>query len=159
MKVFISHKKENSEQAKVIRYFLEQHGVPSFLDIVDEVIVGKPDHIVDYIIKQLEGCTHLLPVVSSVTQLSWWVPFEIGVGTEKGMPITTFIVEHVKLPEFLTKWPYLYDTQGLEKYASIASRTNYLAQFNEGYFQKSLGSRHADARYFEMQVKRALGQQ
>ena len=46
-----------------------------------------------------------MALVSSTTAESWWVPFEIGVATDKERRITSFALAAVKLPDFLTVWP------------------------------------------------------
>ena len=158
MKVFISHKREDSELARTICEVLANRGVPTYLDVQDPQI--DPDHvgITDYIIDKIGGCTHLLPVVTDVTVRSWWVPFEIGIATEKRIPIATFIQARVEIPAFLRTWPFLQNGPDLVKFADLAMRRENIQRFDERYAKKSLGERSVSARGFESELKGLLGQ-
>lgn len=60
-----------------------------------------------------------MAIVSNYTTQSWWVPFEIGVGSELDRRITTYRLSGVALPDFLTKWPALSSVSDLDKFVDI----------------------------------------
>lgn len=87
VKVFISHKREDSATAsRVCAALLSAADVDAYVDVWDPHISGSAEDLVAYVRRQLGGCTHLMVVMSSATQGSWWVPFEIGLATEKEYP-------------------------------------------------------------------------
>lgn len=120
IKVFISHKQVDAAQAKHIAdRLLNVHQISSYLDVIDPIIGKTGEALADYVREQLGKCTQLLAVVSPATQESWWVPWEIGVATEKDYPLATFGGSAV-LPEFLRKWPVLKNDHHLDLYAQAS---------------------------------------
>lgn len=136
MKVFISHKREDAEKAREIALRLKTyHRIDSYLDVIDPMI-GTHDGpaLAEHVQKQMDSCDSLLAVVSATTAQSQWVPWEIGIATEKGFPLATYSNSFQSLPEFLQKWPYLKNNEELDKYAKAVngmvgrSRTAVLAK-------------------------------
>ena len=86
--------------------------------MVDPTIGQKhgPD-LAEHVRRQMAECDSLLDVVSLATANSNWVPWEIGIATEKDLPLATFSNSNYSLPEFLQKWPYLTSMAALDKYA------------------------------------------
>ena len=107
MKVFVSHKKEDKEIAGVVAARLEKNGAQVYLDVFDPDTYSAGDDLADYLRAKLDLCTDLMAVVSGKTKESWWVPWEIGVATEKEYPLSTFAGENCEIPAYLKKWPYL----------------------------------------------------
>lgn len=114
MKVFISHKKEDMFQAKKISSFLNYLGVENYLDELDHYIYSSNEELTYHIIEEMSECTDLLVVLSTKTQSSWWVPFEIGVASDRNYPAVTYLTDSVKIPEFLTFWPVITQLKELE---------------------------------------------
>lgn len=122
IKIFISHQQQDTAPAIAVKKHMEtRHGIECYLDVIDPNLVRGED-IADHVRKELDGCSHLLAVVSSATKESWWVPWEIGVATEKDYPLASFGT-NVELPEFLTRWPYLKSLADLDKYAEAVKQT------------------------------------
>ena len=125
MKIFISHQRSDSEIATLIAARLRiRHQIDVYVDTVDTQLTKTGDDLGDYIRGVLSSCTSLLAVVSTSTQTSWWVPWEIGVATEKDQPIATFTTSVGKLPEYLEKWPYLRSEIDLDEYANCLLYTS-----------------------------------
>lgn len=157
MKVFISHKNEDEHHARDVFRILEKNGIDAYLDSMDrEFRTQDKARLREYIIEQMERCTHLIPVVTEKTEKSWWVPFEIGVGTEKGRAIATYCPVFVMVPEILQGWPYLRSVKDMELYARRA--VNERSLFREDYEKKSSPERRNVATSFERQLRRELGQ-
>lgn len=106
MPVFLSHKREDKTKAMEIHEYLKQNRVPSYIDVLDPELQSTND-ITTKLIERIHQCSHLMAVISNYTEKSWWVPFEIGVGTEIDKRITSFQTSSVELPIFLQKWPVL----------------------------------------------------
>ena len=104
-----------------------------------------------------------MAVVSEKTKQSWWVPWEIGVATEKDYPIATFAGDNTELPEYLKKWPYLKDQFGLDAYAEASKKAE-----NEFNLRKSFATesatfdsasvRHSSTQEFYRSLRSSLGQ-
>src|SRR5258708_2308232 len=115
VKVFVSHKKEDSEQASAISTYLVSSGLQVYLDVIDAQLGKSGPDLADYIRAQLDQCTQLLAVISAQTKASWWVPWEIGVATAKERFLASFVSGNATVPEYLMKWPYLRTRADLEK--------------------------------------------
>lgn len=105
----------------------------------------------------MEKCTQLLAVISAQTQASWWVPWEIGVATEKERFLASFVSGNATVPEFLQKWPYLRTRADLDAYVRESKRAELLV---ENRVQKGdrLTARAQGFRSFHTSLKASLGQ-
>lgn len=157
IKVFISHQKADSAKAAAIAHRLKtQHLIDSYLDVIDPH-TGKGEDLAAHIQAEMSKCTQLLAVVSEATRLSSWVPWEIGVATEKDFPLATFIDGTALPPEFLRKWPYLRTTADLDLYGqtSKTAERSFVAKratLNEGV------ARVRSTREFFDTLRKGLGQ-
>jgi hypothetical protein len=123
IKVFLSHQSADAATAAhVARRLKNLHNIDSYLDVIDPYIGRPGEDLAAHIRAQMEKCTQLLAVVSEATKTSQWVPWEIGVATEKDYPLATYAAGNAFPPEFLRKWPYLRTDAHLDQYA-IASKT------------------------------------
>mgnify|MGYP000849042155 CR=1 FL=1 len=151
MPVFISHKHEDKQSALSIAAYLKQQGIPSYVDVLDPTL-QTTDDITKTLMERINLCTHLMAVVSQYTEQSWWVPFEIGVGSEKDRRITSYQVTEVKLPAFLTKWPILKSQRDLDIFIRLYKQ-DAVVSFNEAHeYPKSIYS----ADQFHRQLKMSL---
>jgi hypothetical protein len=137
MKVFISHQRADSTLALGIAGRLRiYHAIESYLDVIDPNVASTGDELADHVKSELGKCTQLLAVVSEATRTSWWVPWEIGIATEKEFPLATFAGGSAAVPEYLKKWPYLRTEADLDRYAEasksaardFASKLSYLTE-------------------------------
>ncbi|WP_369682551.1 toll/interleukin-1 receptor domain-containing protein [Asticcacaulis taihuensis] len=158
VKVFISHQNADSILAQQISNRLRSiHGIESYLDIIDPDIRLSGDDLGSYVRLQLSKCTQLLAVVSANTKSSWWVPWEIGLATEKEQPIATFAGGFTQLPEYLKKWPYLQSDYDLDKYAQ-ASRTFDQNLAVRKRYNGTADAQRSSASDFHKSLKASLGQ-
>ncbi|MHC2218860.1 toll/interleukin-1 receptor domain-containing protein [Rhizobium leguminosarum] len=138
MRVFISHKSDDSTLAGSIAARLKtEHGIESYLDLIDRQIDKNGEDLASHLKNEMAKCTQLLAVISEKTQSSWWVPWEIGVATEKNYPLATFSGGNILPPEFLRKWPYLRTQTDLDAYANASKQAERTlvrkrATLNEG---------------------------
>lgn len=123
MKVFISHKKEDSALALVIQRTFLMNGITSYLDVLDNSIIGGGKGLTDHIKDNLNACTDIIVVMSDATKNSWWVPFEIGMSAQVDMPTATFLKSEVELPSYLSYWPRLKTVNDINKYITVRNRT------------------------------------
>lgn len=157
VRVFISHKKEDAEQATVVAGILRANGLEVYLDVIDTQLGKSGPDLADYIRAQLERCTQLLAVISPRTQSSWWVPWEIGVATEKERFLASFVSGGATVPEYLLKWPYIRTTAELAIYIRESKRAELLVEERtRGGFQTT--ARALGFRAFHTELKRSLGQ-
>lgn len=157
-KVFISHQQRDSSRALEIADRLRSvHNIASYLDVVDTRLNQSGDDLGAHIRVELGKCTHLLAVVSDATPASWWVPWEIGVATEKDYPLATYAVSAQLLPEYLKKWPYLRSLLDLDKYAA-ATKTSIVERATLESNASTTFALHQSTRDFHLKLRRALGQ-
>lgn len=159
IKVFISHKKEDEEIAKRVWAQIVFMGEDAYLDTIDSHLGKDGTELADYIRTQLGKCTHLIAVMTSNTPRSWWVPWEIGVATEKQRPLASYVSNSNDIPEYLRKWPYLKTMADLDQYIATAKETT-------GVLEESVRKHEATAsaaattafRSFHSTLKRRLNQ-
>jgi hypothetical protein len=120
MPIFLSHKQEDGEKARKIHEYLTANQVICYLDCLDDAVSSQKD-ITEYLIEKIGECSHLMVVVSQDnTRKSWWIPFEIGIATEKKKRIVSYYISedmqghnpllpgfNVEEIEFLKDWPVL----------------------------------------------------
>ena len=133
MKVFISHKNVDSQQALMLKSAFEKEGVFTYLDVLDNSINGGGKSLTEHIKGQLNNCTDIIVLMSETTKYSWWVPFEIGMSAQIDMPTASFLKEDVDLPSYLSYWPRLKTTRDVATYVDVRKRTNIAI----GIFQAS----------------------
>ena len=156
MKVFLSHKQQDEPIAAAIAHRLRtQHDVDCYLDVFDPHASKAGDALGDYIRYRLGQCSDLMAVVSDRTKESWWVPWEIGVATEKDHPISTFAGDQCELPTYLKKWPYLRTMRDVDVYVGTRRKVD-----RERYRKKSYGQPifESYAKQFHRDLKAVLGQ-
>jgi hypothetical protein len=160
MKVFISHQVTDSALAGRIDARLRlTHGVSTYLDLRDPHATTAGDDLGEYLRRTMGTCSHLLAVVSPATQTSWWVPWEIGVATEKDYPISTFTGgPTASLPEYLRKWPYLKNDAELDLYVTKARVAERTVVLSENLGRSRTASQRNATREFHLSLKSALGQ-
>lgn len=131
MKVFVSHKKEDQYIAGAVAERLSRNGAQVYLDVIDPDAHKAGDDLADYIRAALSTCTDLMAVVSTKTKESWWVPWEIGVASEKEYPLSTFAGENCELPLYLKKWPYLRSLADIDTYVRVSkvARSNITTRY------------------------------
>ena len=152
MKVFLSHQRDDSTRAMKVAARLRYNGLDTYLDVVDDALRKDGPELSDYLRAQMSTCTQLMAVVSSSTKGSWWVPWEIGVASEKDFLIATYTSEYTELPSYLKKWPFLRTDQDIDEYARLSKTA--AANIRKGY----LYTREAVARSFHHDLKRVLRQ-
>lgn len=149
MKIFISHKQEDSFTANQIADELNLCNVACYLDVLDESITQNGKDLTDHIRESLNKCSDIIVVMSSITRLSQWVPFEVGMAAQIDMPTATFLKEDVILPDFLRYWPRLKKVSDIRKYVSVSNEVDQEYQkfrpiYEEATFQQKRVERFYD---------------
>jgi hypothetical protein len=159
MKVFISHQLADTVVAsQVARRLLSVHGILSYLDVIDPYVGGSAEGLADHIRAEMGKCTQLLAVVSNATMASQWVPWEVGVATEKNFPLATYTGTYTPPPEFLRKWPYLKNDADLDAYAKASKSAQNFREIYKQYSADSAAGMRASTSYFFTELRRSIGQ-
>lgn len=149
IKVFISHKQEDSYTANKIANELKAINVPYYLDILDHSVTRSGKELTDHIKRNLNDCTDIIVVMSESTRYSQWVPFEVGMSAQNDMPTATFLQENVSLPDFLVYWPRLKQPSDIRKY--IEARIEVQHEYASKYLLETLESRKSQtARFYDV---------
>ncbi len=140
MKVFISHKKEDEIKAVEVLSTLKAEKIDAYLDLLDDYVSNDGEKLTKHIRQKLRECTHAIVIISTKTKESWWVPFEIGMATEKDMPIVNYLVDFEYLPKYLEYWPQLKSLQDVSKYVKAGEEISQEILLEKskqsGYYQK-----------------------
>ena len=156
MKVFISHKQEDSALALSVKNAFTQYGITSYLDVLDSKISGGGKEITEHIKENLNSCTDIIVVMSEETRKSWWVPFEIGMAAQVDMPTASFLVSKVELPSYLSYWPRLKNTTDIFKYINIRRQTEQTFNSKYGSYNIFGQRRQLETQAFYTALKREL---
>lgn len=132
--IFISHKKEDGETAALIAKELNRINVHCYLDLLDTQMTQNGKALTDHIKNNLNKCTDIIVVMSEITKLSQWVPFEVGMSAQKDMPTATFLQANVSLPEYLEYWPRLKKPEDILEYVKTRNEV-YLRYDNRGLYE------------------------
>jgi len=159
IRVFISHQQADSLLAAQISQHLKfHHKISSYLDVIDPTIIRGED-LADHIRRHMSDCTQLIAVVSKATCASQWVPWEIGIATEKDYPLATYSGSGANPPEFLQKWPYLRNFEDLDNYASVSKAAEKTLKERQSMATESVqASTTISTRQFYSQLRSKLGQ-
>lgn len=159
IRVFLSHQAaDGATAATIARKLKERHGIESYLDVIDPYIGRNGEDLAVHIRAQMSRCTQLLAVISESTKASQWVPWEIGVATEKNHPLATFSSGGALPPEFLRKWPYLRTDADLDQYAqaSKTARSTFMRK-RSANLTEAAAQGDATAEFFSL-LRRGLNQ-
>lgn len=158
MKVFISHQSADTAVAhRVSEHLRVWHGIASYLDVIDPYMNGRGEDLAAHIRSEMGKCTQLLAVISYNTLASQWVPWEIGVATEKDFPLATYSNATTLPPEFLRRWPYLRSDADLDRYAA-ASKSARSSYVQKSVFVNDSEARSRSTRDFYSSLRGSLGQ-
>ncbi|MEI2397026.1 toll/interleukin-1 receptor domain-containing protein [Paenibacillus phytohabitans] len=159
-KVFISHKAEDAEKAQRISLYLQRQGIAFYLDLLDDGLFGDGEILTNHLRSKLNECTHLLAVITNNTKFSWWVPFEIGLATERQYPISSFVSywDKQKMPDYLWKWPVLETDTDLNNYIALLKRDHAILLSEEVNKSFSYNKPKNYAEAFQKRMKQLTGQ-
>ncbi|MGE8261615.1 MAG: toll/interleukin-1 receptor domain-containing protein [Stenotrophomonas sp.] len=158
IKVFISHQRADSALAQSIADRLRyRHTIETYLDVVDPVIGKNGEELAEYVRAQLSKCTQLLAVVSPATKDSWWVPWEIGIATEKEYPLATYGGNAV-VPEYLWKWPVLRNDTHLDAYADASKLADRHYANKRSSLYESASAHHSSTKEFYRVLRSSIHQ-
>ena len=102
-KVFVSHKNVDSALAERVARRIRVNGLDTYLDTIDDALLKDGADLADHPLRRMNECQQLVAVILSSTKDSWWVPWEIGVWSEKGFRMASFSETYVTLPSYLEK--------------------------------------------------------
>ena len=142
--VFISHKGDDLKLAERAGDVLSSRGVSGYLDHWDPAVDGDTAELEVHLRSVIRITPGILAVVTEKTPMSWWVPFEIGVGRETDSQVATYLSVdpfsriQVSLPSYLRTWPILVNESELTKWAdTFAKRGQMSYSTRAGYFEKA----------------------
>ena len=131
------------------------------MDRINDALLKDGPGLANHLLKRIDECDQLLAVVSPTTAGSWWVPWEIGVGSEKHYFLATYLHGQAELPSYLKKWPILRSMADIEKYCELSRRKtrdrDVVIAREYTAFGKETGSAQIAAD-FHTELRQALGQ-
>ena len=115
--VFVSHKSDDKDEAEAVATCIVSYGLTVWLDTIDIKGVSDDQEMVRRIEAAISRASSLIAVITSDTNESWWVPFEIGLAYEKEKQLASYCENpQIALPSFLWSWPLVQDHDGLHKW-------------------------------------------
>lgn len=156
MKIFISHKQQDVNYAKEVKQTLASCGVDAYLDLLDDTISGDGEKLTQHIRSKISECSDVIVILSEKTKTSWWVPFEIGMASEKDMPIANYLVSYITLPEYLAYWPRLKNQSDVKKYAEIRDSVSQEFRKSKEVYESASVYGRSETQVFYQQLKKSL---
>ena len=92
----------------------------TYLDVIDDALLKDGPQLADHLLARMSECQQLIAVLSIQTKGSWWVPWEIGAGSEKGFRMASYSRQFVDLPSYLKKWPDLHSDPDIAAYCRLS---------------------------------------
>lgn len=159
-KVFISHKDLDSHIAEKVAARVRMNGMETYLDTIDDALIEDGPDLSDILLERMGECHQLIAVVSDKTKNSWWVPWEIGVGSEKGFRMASYSESYIELPSYLQKWPALHNDEHIDLYCVYSKNTDNIVkrrQIYESVSNENYSSiRKSEALDFHKRLKSAI---
>jgi len=131
--IFISHKKEDKNEASELAKYIEESGIDVFFDANDTnlnnpEILKNPVLVTNAINDALSKSTHMIAVISNKTKESWWVPYEIGFATKNNSGSNSIRALFIKgftqqTPEYLEIVKKIKSTDDLDSFLKTVSNT------------------------------------
>lgn len=116
--VFVSHTTNDDDLADTVATCIRSCDLTAWVDS-DYLASHEDGPGMASRIKQVIGRSYcLLAIVTSATTSSWWVPFEIGVASERDKYLSTYGNPRLTLPSFLSVWPRVKDDTELRSWCS-----------------------------------------
>jgi hypothetical protein len=157
MKVFVSHQQADSKTAGLVAARLQQNQIDYYIDIVDRNLAKSGELLGDYLRNEMGRCTQLIAIVSENTKLSAWVPWEIGIATEKNFPLATYLGDNTPAPEFLRKWPYLRSLGDVDQYVKASKAADNTFRSKRTILAEDSARRDSTSEFFRS-LRASLGQ-
>ena len=127
-KIFISHKHDDADMAeRVYSCIKKQPGYDAYMVAVDDKEFKEDRELATKLRDEISKCQRIIAVISDHTKLSWWVPWEIGVGYGKNYNMASYIEDHrdsLDLPSYIEDWPILNDLEGVRKYCELSANSS-----------------------------------
>jgi hypothetical protein len=158
-KVFISHKNSDAGLAEKVARRVRYNGLATYLDTIDDALAKDGPDLADLLLARMGECQQLIAVVSTQTKDSWWVPWEIGVGSEKGFRMASYSESFVSLPSYLEKWPALHTDRHIDLYCEYSKRTEQvLSRKMQDYVteERRIRVRKSEATDFHKRLKAVI---
>ncbi len=157
--VFVSHTTEDDDVAEEVAECIRSFGLSAWVD--SDHLDSKHDgpsmaSIIQGVIRR-SYC--LLAVVTSATNESWWVPFEIGVASDRKRYLSTFGDPRVLLPSFLAAWPRVRDHAELHLWCSEVKKkkATHRPIIHESYVEVASAQRSSYASDMRAMARRFPG--
>ena len=160
LKVFVSHKNSDEDIARDVAARVRHNQLDVYLDSIDLALQKSGSDLADYLLRRMNECHQLIAVLSSATATSWWVPWEIGVGSEKRFRMATFARTVVSVPGYLEKWPVLRSMSHIDLYCEHSKRSEQsVLTAKRGLYTEAaqLSAERTNANSFHSDLRAALG--
>lgn len=127
-KIFISHKYDDTDTAKKVHDCIKrQQAYDAYMVAVDDKEFKDDPELAKKLRDRISECRRIIAVISDHTKLSWWVPWEIGVGYGMKYNMASYIEDHydsLELPSYIDEFPVLKDLTEVEKYCEISANSS-----------------------------------
>ena len=107
--VFVSHTSKDDDLAEGVAECIRSYGLTAWVDSDHLAPDDDGPRMANKIKRVIRRSYCLMAVVTRATNESWWVPFEIGVASDRSRFLSTYGAPIVALPSFLADWPRVKD--------------------------------------------------
>ena len=105
--VFLSYQHNDRDIALRLSLYLNTMGRSVYLDVHDDALKPGDGDLDNALLTAIGNSDSMVIVVSDDTQMSWWVPWEVGAFTPYGKPKALYKLTDTTLPTYLGRLPRL----------------------------------------------------
>ncbi|WP_437299422.1 toll/interleukin-1 receptor domain-containing protein [Sorangium sp. So ce426] len=144
--VFISHKWEDKEVARLVAMELQALGLDYWLDVDDDDSMaaareGNEAAMCNAVERGLQNSTCLLALISRRTRGSWWVPFEIGAARAYSRTLVFLVHKDVSdRPAWMTLGTVISDRLDLDSWANAIGAPTRLVEVRKAAISRDIDS-------------------
>lgn len=124
-RIFISYKHEDIEIASFVCSYIDRNSnYTGVMEKIDETRLEADLELERRLLDKISSCQQLIAVVSRNTARSWWVPWEIGIGSGKEYKMASYIQNldsslKNELPSYLSMRPILGNSDDIDDYFDV----------------------------------------
>ena len=157
--IFISYNNKDQQEAQRVGSWIDANeGFRSHIVGFSNTDLNNGIKLTDMLLGHIASCQQIMVVVSKDTAGSWWVPWEVGVGSEKKFKMSSYFVDSLsenivkQLPEYIMMNPILGSKEDVDDYCDTQS--HLLLESRSG--QRERGSTSEEVALFRTRIKEKL---
>ena len=127
--IFISYNRRDQKIAQKVGEWIDKNdGFKSHIVGFNDSDLKDGIRLTDMLLSRIAACHQIMAIVTANTAHSWWVPWEIGVASEKKFNMSSYLIDNLPeeavkdLPQYITMNPFLVSKEDVDDYCDTQCR-------------------------------------